>query len=226
MNRKTILSTEDLCLKRSSGTFMMKKLSHINQLIADKLVVIACLVAVSTFVLAQPRISAIIIPGLREYRIQNYTESIQKQQTIDPWQYWQFRDLLQMGSLSLASRHPDVLRSTEIHTLVSRVHSANSFKPWIVYQSKKTNAVEGLVATSPGVALSEYISIPEGEVLLSSATDLVIFSQGTNAYSIVFLRPVATMATVNGYLNFAEREEAFKAEAANNQWLTISEIRL
>ncbi len=205
---------------------MMKKLSHINHLIADKLIIIACLVAVSTFVIAQPRISAAIIPGLREYRIQNFIESIQKKQTIDPWQYWQFRDLLQMGSLSLVSRYPDVIGSAEIHALVARVHPTHLFKPWIVYQSKKTNAVEGLVASSDGVALSEYISIPEGEILLSSTADLVIFSQETNSYYIVFLRPVATMATVNGYLNFAERDEAFKAEAENNQWLTISEIRL
>lgn len=192
----------------------------------EYLVLTACVIAIGCFIIFQPRASALFIPGGYEGRIKHFIEMTKENQQLDPWAFWQLRDLSSNGVITLIDRSPTASLSADTVRLSNLAATSIQFKPWNIFQSNKVTAVEGLVIVPDQAMLSQFISVPSEQILFENTTELIVQLTATSSIYIVFVRPIDTMASVNGYLHFAYRDQVFRDETTGQQWLSVTEFKL
>jgi len=217
---------------------MMKLVSHISRSIVKIArqpisiglsIILSSLLAVFIFILVQPRFSVLFIPGLYRFRIEQFVQQSITANSINPWQHWRLRDFAVIdGSILLTEKFPEASTSANAQELSSILAVPDHLSIFSLFSSNQINSLEGTIQFAQNDRLSSIINqewLSDSKILLTNDKNLIIRSDDDVIYTM-FIQPVETMATVNGYLHFQYRDTEYKKNVEGSEWLTMTRFNL
>lgn len=212
--------------KRIVAMFLTKHRQKLT--LNDSIIVLASsIIIVSLYCLTQPRLSTLFSKELKKSRIENFIARIVANHEVNPWTFWEFRDLIGYGGLRVID--PPTY-ACEFETLLSEkmlLKQCDSLIPWSSYESGSVASLEGLLENRLELnALQALFEVDMHYDEMVVTPDLLLYgTKSRNEFILIFRKDLATMAKVNGPLHFAYRNKDFRNKYKQYSWVVITKIK-
>ena len=165
--------------------------------------ILTVVLCVAAYVLLQPRLSARLFPSIQAQRVEHFISDITAQQTIDPYKFWEFRDLYSRGTFSY---NPDIIMPFSILQLYRSFITPTKI---LAFTSPNINSSEVLVHLTSTEKTN--ITLPAAdektEILLSTKTAAAYIDHTKGTLELTFIEPLSEVKQYNGLLNYDDEHK-------------------
>ncbi len=214
-------------LNRLRASFMAKRKQKL--VLNDSIIVLtSSIIIISLYCLTQPRLGALFFNRIEHSRKESFIANIVSNRDVNPWTFWEFRDLIGYGGLRLFDPPKSACELKTFFPETMVLERCDSFVPWISYESNSIESLEGLLEnTLDSNALQAHFGIDwRYEEIVVTPNLLLYGTKSRNEYLLVFLEDLATMSQVNGPLHFEYRNEDFREKYKQFSWVVITKIKM
>jgi len=172
---------------------------------------VVVLVLVAIFLIVQPRTQHIFFPQERQAKLTRLLEETKKQQDINLYSYWEFREFYSHGSFEYEQNGLPTEKNEAIETFKSLDASATA---QLLFTSAKITSIGGQTKNKT-LAANFYTN---ADILRLPS---VILKEDTQALTVIFLKPISEVRKVNGFLQY----QLVLDENRGDMWFEFTQIQ-
>jgi hypothetical protein len=173
------------------------------------------------FIFLSPKISSLVFSFKRQTILNGFINSTRASGTINPQQYWEFRELYSPGYFNFSRQGigQSLLKQAEQKINV-KFDSKKVDLSFLVFSSPLLNSIDMLTTKN---SLNEIFQFKttEKNVLFRNKNSL-IYRQDSSKIIIVFLLSNKDMKKANGFFDYNEKD---KVTTEGKNWFNITTIR-
>lgn len=178
-------------------------------------------VIILCFLFFVPKVASALFPFKRQMLLHNFMGVVQKEKTVDPQTFWEFREFYSPGYYTVnktgLSQNQIQIAEKSIGIFLTKQPNTNIF---LSFTSPHLHSMEALVTTSSLGNVVNDQTIEKAKVLLAGNNETVFTDAKGDTY-ILFLKPVSDMQTANGYFDYKDVD---KNIVQGKYWLDITKL--
>lgn len=172
-------------------------------------------ILVLSFVLLEPKVSALIFPLKRQLVFQNFIKGVKRNGKIDPQEYWQFREFYSPGYF-LFNRNG--LSAKDIGNFEQNAGvEKGKLIPFLLFTSTHLKSIDALTTDN---VFFKNLKIPSGSEIIFQTSGQQIY-KNNGRYTILFELRVSDMKRANGFFDYTGTD---KKLVEGKYWVNITLI--
>lgn len=143
-----------------------------------------------------------LFPWKRQEILQNFLHDVQKEKTVNPQSFWEFREFYSPGYYIFNKNGVSQIQLLTAQKKISvplKTQYIDSI--FLTFTSPHLTSIEALVTTPDVEKIVAVQKVPKKFIIFSGKNEIVYRDLGNNLH-IIFVKSESLMATANGFFDY------------------------
>ncbi|MDP2649550.1 MAG: hypothetical protein Q8P10_01775 [bacterium] len=184
--------------------------------------ILTLIIIIGLFLFLSPKISSQLFPLKRQAILNDFINSTKQKGSIDPQEYWKFRDFYSPGYFIFSrSGIEETLALQTKEKIGIKYNEKNIDLIFLDFSSPLVNSLDMLTTSAELNEIIDQEQLQAKNIIFMN-TNSLIYEENPRIIKIVFLLDNNDMKKANGFFDYGEKD---KKLVENKNWLNITTIK-